>query len=44
MGALTLRYPKRVMTEEQAAQRYGPELSALAREIAQQSFAGAPAP
>lgn len=38
LGALTLRYPMRVMTEEEAAARYAAELTALAREIAVQAF------
>ena len=38
LGALTLRYPKRVMTEDEAATRYGADLTALAREIATRSF------
>lgn len=45
LGALTLRYPKRAMTEEQAAQRYAVELTALAREIAARALDGdAPPP
>jgi IclR family mhp operon transcriptional activator len=39
LGALTLRYPKRVMTEEQAAARYAAPLAATAREIAARAFA-----
>lgn len=38
LGALTLRYPKRVMTEDVAAVRYAAELTELAREIAAQAF------
>jgi len=45
LGALTLRYPKRAMTEEQVAQRYAVELTTLAREIAAHSLEdAAPAP
>lgn len=44
LGALTLRYPKRVMSEDQAAQRYAVELTALAREIAARSFEDNSAP
>jgi IclR family mhp operon transcriptional activator len=39
LGALTLRYPKRVMTEEQAAARYAGPLAATARRIAARVFA-----
>jgi hypothetical protein len=39
LGALTLRYPKRVMTEEQAAARYAALLAATARRIAVRAFA-----
>ncbi len=39
LGALTLRYPKRVMTEEQAAARYAAPLAATARQIAARAFA-----
>ena len=38
LGALTLRYPKRVMTEEQAAARYAAPLAATARQIAAGAF------
>jgi IclR family mhp operon transcriptional activator len=39
LGALTLRYPKRVMTEEQAASRYAAQLAATARQISARAFA-----
>ena len=39
LGALTLRYPKRAMTEEQAAARFAAELTATARQIAAVAFA-----
>jgi len=39
LGALTLRYPKRVMTEEQAAARFAAALAATARQIATRAFA-----
>jgi IclR family mhp operon transcriptional activator len=38
LGALTLRYPKRAMTEEQAAARFAADLTAIAREIATAAF------
>lgn len=39
LGALTLRYPKRAMTEEQAAARYAAPLALTARQIASRAFA-----
>lgn len=39
LGALTLRYPKRAMSEEQAASRYAKPLADLADRIAQAAFA-----
>jgi len=38
LGALTLRYPKRVMTEEQAAARFAAPLAVTARQIAARAF------
>ena len=38
LGALTLRYPKRVMSEEQAAARFAAPLAATARQIAARAF------
>jgi IclR family mhp operon transcriptional activator len=38
IGALTLRYPKRAMTEDQVVTRYGARLVATAREIATRVF------
>jgi IclR family mhp operon transcriptional activator len=39
LGALTLRYPKRAMTEDQVAARYATSLTATARQIAARAFA-----
>jgi IclR family mhp operon transcriptional activator len=39
LGALTLRYPKRAMTEESAAERYARGLAELAERIARAAFA-----
>lgn len=38
LGALTLRYPRRVMTEDQAAARFAAPLAATARQIAARAF------
>lgn len=38
LGALTLRYPKRVMTEDQVAARFAARLAATARQIAAGAF------
>jgi IclR family mhp operon transcriptional activator len=38
LGALTLRYPKRAMTEEQAAARFAAELTVTARQVAATAF------
>jgi IclR family mhp operon transcriptional activator len=40
LGALTLRYPKRAMSEDQAAVRYAGPLAELAERIARVAFAG----
>jgi len=40
LGAVTLRYPKRAMSEDQAAARYAKPLADLAGRIAQAAFAG----
>lgn len=40
LGALTLRYPKRVMTEDQVATRFAAALGATARQIAARAFEG----
>jgi IclR family mhp operon transcriptional activator len=39
LGALTLRYPKRAMSEDQAASRYAKPLMELAERIAEAAFA-----
>lgn len=45
IGALTLRYPKRAMSEEQAATRFAAQLTATAQQIAAAAFdAGGSAP
>ncbi|MDQ8726701.1 helix-turn-helix domain-containing protein [Bradyrhizobium sp. LHD-71] len=38
LGALTLRYPKRVMTEDQVAARFAAQLTTTARDIAARAF------
>jgi IclR family transcriptional regulator, mhp operon transcriptional activator len=43
LGALTLRYPKRVMTEDQVAARFAAPLAATARQIAASAFEEGPA-
>jgi IclR family mhp operon transcriptional activator len=43
LGALTLRYPKRVMTEDQVAARFAARLGATARQIAERAFEASPA-
>ena len=40
LGALTLRYPKRVMSEDQVAARFAAQLAATARQIASHAFEG----
>ena len=42
LGALTLRYPKRAMSEEQAAARFAGPLAATARQIAARAFEAHP--
>ena len=40
LGALTLRYPKRVMSEDQVAARFAAQLAVTARQIASRAFEG----